>query len=210
MEPLTELLQRYGWAPDSEPVRQMSLYLKLLERWNRRVNLTASLEWPRLGPLVEEAAWAARRYPGTATSHLDIGSGAGFPALPLRILVPRIRLDMVESRTKRASFLETVVGELGLACTRVFNQRLAECLDGIGETWDCVSWKGLRLRTAEIRALIPHAHQHTRFWMFHGVEAAAEDPAALEAELRLESRAACPARRGWWLSSYRKREACFT
>jgi 16S rRNA (guanine(527)-N(7))-methyltransferase RsmG len=205
MESLQELLFRAGVRPESKPAQQMSLFLALLEKWNAGINLTGSTEWKAVRPLFEEAIWAAGRYPEDAATHLDIGSGAGFPALPLRIFIPRMYLDMVESRTKRCLFLETVIQDLGLEHTRVINERLDALLEARKGTWDCVSWKAVKLGARSLSALAMRATERTRFWMFHGKNLAVEDVGALEQLLILERREACPARNGCWLSVYRKR-----
>ena len=196
-----------GIPAESRTAAQMRSFLALLQKWNARVNLTASAEWEDVGPLFEEAVWAASLYPGTAATHLDIGSGAGFPALLLHIMLPHLRLDLVESRGRRCLFLETAVRDLSLETTRVFHERLESFLTRGECCWDCISWKGIRLRTRELRMLACRASPQTRFWMFHGREAAAEDPRALGEVLVLVRREACPARKGWWLSELRKSEA---
>ena len=204
MDSLEELLLHAGLQLESEPARGLRAFLVLLEKWNARVNLTASTGWKSVGPLLEEAVWAARLYPHEAVTHLDIGSGAGFPAIPLRILIPRMQLDLVESRTKRCMFLETAIGELGLGRTRVVHGRLDAFLVAENHSWDCISWKGLKLRTQDLLRLTDRSGAHTSFWMFHGREPAVEDAEALKRMLSLERREACPARKGWWLSEYRK------
>jgi 16S rRNA (guanine(527)-N(7))-methyltransferase RsmG len=205
---LKELLLHAGIALESNAGRRLSSFLTLLKKWNARINLTASTEWEAIGPLFEEAVWAAQYYPQGAVNHLDIGSGAGFPALPLRILIPRIHLDMVESRSKRCVFLESAVHDLGLENVRIINSRLAAFLQATEGSWDCVSWKAVKLSSGDICVLAARATLGTRFWMFHGAAPAVGDPLILEKELQLEQREACPVKRGWWLSVYRKR--CFT
>lgn len=204
---LQRLLFHAGIPPESNAARQMSLFLALLEKWNARMNLTASTQWEALGPLFEEAVWAAGCYAQAAANHLDIGSGAGFPALPLRILVPRMRLDMVESRAKRCLFLEAVVHDLGLENVEINNDRLDAFLDAREGSWDCISWKAVKLRSRDIAALAARATERTRFWMFHGREPAAENPKILESMLQLERREHCPAKAGWYLSVYRKADS---
>jgi len=204
---LDNLLARYGVDPASNPARQMRAYSGLLEKWNARVNLTASTDWENVGPLFEEAIWAAQYYPGGRLRHLDIGSGAGFPALPLRVLRPEMRLEMVESRSRRCAFLETVIAELGLAGVRVLNARLEDhlaCRAG-QEGWDIVSWKAIRLGKRELRLLLRCCSEDTRYWLFHSQRSPSEDPELLESTMSLESRTSCPARGGWFLSVYARR-----
>ena len=204
MHSLEELLRRAGIPHESKPAQQLGLFVTLLIKWNARINLTGSTEWKGIGPLFEEAIWAARLYPEDAVTHLDIGSGAGFPALPLRMLLPQMHLDMVESRTKRSLFLESAVHELGLENTHVINDRLDTFLAAREGSWDCVSWKAIKLGARDVCALAIRATERTRFWMFHGKEPAVEDVGALEEILTLERWEACPAKKGWWFSVYRK------
>jgi 16S rRNA (guanine(527)-N(7))-methyltransferase RsmG len=184
-------------------------YLALLQKWSRRVNLTAGTDWQRIGPFFLEGIWASRFYSREAESLLDIGSGAGFPAIPIRILVPDIRLDMVESRTRKAAFLETVVSELRLKGASVHHKRLDEHLRESHCTWDCVAWKGLKLGSRDLACLRAHAHQGTQFWMFHGKELAVENPEEMVRDFALLRTEKCVGRKEWWLSIYTPRQ-CFT
>ena len=84
-EVLKSLLLNFQHDSEGERVRLLSEYLRLLRKWNSKINLTASSEWDALSPLFSEALWAAGLYPESERSHLDIGSGAGFPAIPMRV-----------------------------------------------------------------------------------------------------------------------------
>ncbi len=57
---------------------------------------------------------------------IDVGSGAGFPGIPLKILYPEVEMHLVEPRTKRYAFLQLVCRELGLSKIRVHNQRIEQ------------------------------------------------------------------------------------
>src|SRR5262249_2319729 len=115
MEPsLAELLGRYELPRQDELLVKFSRYLALLQKWNRRMNLTASTDWGQLRPFFEEAIWSSGFYPDGLVRHLDLGSGAGFPAVLIRVIKERMVLDLVERRTKRAVFLQTVVQQLAL------------------------------------------------------------------------------------------------
>jgi 16S rRNA (guanine(527)-N(7))-methyltransferase RsmG len=191
-----------GW--ESECARRFMSYLALLEKWNRSVNLTASTEWSALKPLFLEGIWASKFYPSEAVSHLDIGSGQGFPAIVLRILIPRMQLEMIESRAKRSVFLDSVIHALEMNGTRVHFERLEVFLGHIGpnKVWDCITWKGVRLNSNELLKLRLHAHAGTQFWMFHGKEPAVKDPDPLENDFQLIQNKKCPFRREWRLSIY--------
>lgn len=204
-EALPRLLDRYGIAPGSQAWNRFHVYLELLRKWQERVNLVGSAEWRIVGRLIEEGLWAAGFYPEEPVHHLDIGSGAGFPALVLRIVRPRMRLDMVESRERRALFLEAAVQELALEGCRVFHARLDELLRGgqVG-VWDCVSWKGLKIAARDMRSLVQACRNGALFYMFHGDRLPLEDPSHTE---DLKPRRTClefPGKQGWRLSIYSK------
>jgi 16S rRNA G527 N7-methylase RsmG len=199
---LEQIFGQMGIVVNRETCLKLQSYLILLEKWNSRINLTASRNWRGIGPFLLEGVWASRFYPGEATAHLDIGSGGGFPALPIRILVPRIQLDMVESRAKRAFFLETAANMLGLVGTCVYHARLDELLSASDKVWDCCSWKGLKLTSGDLRELCKRSHAQTQFWMFHGRELAVEEPEIMERSFSLLRSERFPLRKDWTLSIY--------
>jgi 16S rRNA (guanine527-N7)-methyltransferase len=216
-EELADLACRFQLSP--ETAQRLDAYRKLLEKWNPRINLTASTEWRALSPLFEEAVWAAGLCPVRPTCHLDIGSGAGFPALPIALLHPESRFDLLEPRERRAAFLETVALELGLRNVVVFPQRLNGYLarreDRVSGR---VSWKAIRLAAKDANLLLRRAAPGTEFWLFHGRELPVEDTGLWDRSARLECSRVFPRRPGWFLSIYVSRETegtptpspCFT
>jgi 16S rRNA (guanine(527)-N(7))-methyltransferase RsmG len=204
---LKQLMKRCGFLLNSEITDQMLTYLKLLEKWNARINLTSSTEWAEVRHLFQEGIWASRRYPDGPTAHLDIGSGAGFPGILLRILRPDMQLDMVESRGKRCVFLETVIDSLKMGGAKVNCMRLKEYLESSDKVWDCVTWKALKLSSQDTRELILHSHQLTQFWMFHGKQLAVEEPKLMERDFKLIQSEELESRRSWLLSIYLPRKA---
>jgi 16S rRNA (guanine(527)-N(7))-methyltransferase RsmG len=197
MEPsLEELLTRYHLFPQEKLVGRFYKYLSLLQKWNRRMNLTASTDWTKLRPFFEEAIWASSFYPDRPVRHLDVGSGAGFPAIIIRIVRDRMLLDLLERRSKRAVFLQTAVQELELTGSTVHNQDLAVFLRlcAEGEMWDIVSSKGVRWRETELVLLGGMTRQ---LWLFHGREF--PEVSRLDG-FSLYERRECPGRPSWYLS----------
>jgi 16S rRNA (guanine(527)-N(7))-methyltransferase RsmG len=198
---LEELMTGCGVSPGSREGERLQAYLKLLEKWNPRINLTAATEWRAVRDFFAEALWAAGRYPRGRVEHLDIGSGGGFPAIPMQIVLPGMRLHLVEPRAKRAAFLETAVAELGLNGTEVFCGRVEEWLGREREAGPgIVSWKGLKLGTDALERLRQAGGEQTRLWLFHGEEMPLEDPEAAGRMLRTVCREEFPGRAGWRLS----------
>jgi 16S rRNA (guanine527-N7)-methyltransferase len=200
---INNLLKKNRLHVGEEAARQLFDYHGLLAKWNARINLTASTRWSSLEPLFGEAFWAAGFNPSPGR-RLDIGSGAGFPAIPLQILRPSLSLDLVESRAKRAVFLETVVEKLGLPGVVVHTMRLQALLDQLRDEphWDWVSWKGIRLSELDLNLLLRRLATRGQLWMFHGSELAVTDPAKTAEVLQLVRRERCPFRSNWQLSIY--------
>jgi len=204
---LKQLLREFGIEPDSDNCLKLQTYLSLLEKWNPRVNLTANIAWNALEPLFREGIWAAMQYPAECRTHLDIGSGAGFPAIILRVFHSEMELELVESRGKKGAFLETVAWELGLSGTSVHVKRLEDLLATVepGKIWDCISWKAIRLASRDLLCLREHASENTRFWMFHGKEAAVEDTGMFESNFILTEKQPVPGQKESFLSIYQPR-----
>jgi 16S rRNA G527 N7-methylase RsmG len=189
---------------ESEIAHQLAVFLALLNKWNSRINLTSSTEWHLIGPMFREAIWASRLYPAGAISHMDIGSGAGFPALLLKAMIPRIDLELVENRGKKSQFLETAAHAMGLGAVRVHHLSLSDYLQKCGpeKKWDCISWKALKLKTEDLFRLHAHTHRDTQLWMFHGREAALEDSQSIENRFCMVRNEKTPGMRKWELSIY--------
>ena len=201
---LKRLLREFAIEATSAYGLQLQTYLSLLEKWNSRINLTASVTWEALEPMFREGIWAATKYPGDSRSHLDIGSGAGFPAVILRIFNPKIRLELVESRTKKGAFLETVAWELDLTGTKVHSRRLEDFLASCAEEkiWNCISWKAIKLAGRDLLDLRRHMNENSRFWMFHGSEFATEEAQTLNSEFICGEQWLVPKQKESFLSEY--------
>jgi len=93
-----------------------SLYrhFELLERWNKRMNLTAIQSGP--GMVIRhycESLFFTAQLPGEPASIADIGSGAGFPGIPMAVLRPNWSVTLVESNQRKAVFLKEATRTLG-------------------------------------------------------------------------------------------------
>jgi 16S rRNA (guanine527-N7)-methyltransferase len=100
-------------------------YLEILTEWNRIHRLVGSddRQW-LVDNVVLDSLLFLKVIPPTALRVLDVGSGAGIPGVPLKIVRPEIDLVMVEARRKRASFLSAVIRTLGLVRATVVNARI--------------------------------------------------------------------------------------
>jgi 16S rRNA G527 N7-methylase RsmG len=121
-----------------------------------------------------------------------------------------MKLEMVESREKRAIFLECAARELGLLETNIHQARLDKFLATNEKSWDGFSWKAVKLSNNDMNCLFRHAHPETLFWLFHGKNLPVEDDNIINEKLEIATKQSCPGRNEWELSIYRlKRVAGF-
>jgi 16S rRNA (guanine(527)-N(7))-methyltransferase GidB len=112
---IAALLEPY-LVPPAAILPQLSAYLDLLLKWNARTNLTAIREPEEIVRRhFGESLFAARHLGAEVETLLDLGSGAGFPGLPIALLRPGIRVTLAESQHKKASFLREAVRTLGIS-----------------------------------------------------------------------------------------------
>ena len=99
-------------------------YLTLLQKWQKSQRLVGSSDarWI-VDNLFLDSLLFLRVLPPTIASLADVGSGAGLPGIPIKIVRPQLRVALIESRAKRASFLSAAVRELGLRDTAVVTAR---------------------------------------------------------------------------------------
>ncbi|HVN21059.1 MAG TPA: 16S rRNA (guanine(527)-N(7))-methyltransferase RsmG [Dongiaceae bacterium] len=133
---IAELLQPFLGDETVPPALfdQLHAYLDLLLRWNARMNLTAVRSPEQIVTRhFGESLFASRVLQragllAITPSLSDIGSGAGFPGVPIKLLTPAIPLTLIESQNKKATFLREVLRTLKLTAAEVF------C--GRAEAWD--------------------------------------------------------------------------
>ena len=132
---------------------QLASYYELLDRWNRKINLTA-LDNPdeAIDRLLLEPIVAARQLPSTVGSLMDVGSGGGSPAIPIKLSLPGTALTMVEAKARKSAFLREAVRTLRLERTTVETARYEELLarPELHEAFDVLSLRAVRV---EVRTL---------------------------------------------------------
>lgn len=108
-------------------------YISLLLRWNERISLTAVTSPTEILRFhFGESIFAASVAPIVRGRLADVGSGAGFPGLPLRLARPELEVVLIESNSRKGAFLSEVMRELHLDRIRVFRGRMNELPLGSG------------------------------------------------------------------------------
>ncbi len=137
---IAELIHPFYPAPSDLLVEQLSIYLELLLKWNKRMNLTAIRDPEQIvSRHFGESLFTAAHLPKGETL-LDLGSGAGFPGLPIQLALPNWRVTLAESQRKKSLFLSEVVRSLG-TYTEVWHGRVEDLPEL--RRFDVVTWRAV-------------------------------------------------------------------
>lgn len=151
-ETLQKLLDGSGIRWDRKNLQLCTRYYDLLVEENKKYNLTAIT-------LPEEAAekhfldsllLLPELDEDKACRVIDVGSGAGFPGLPIKIFRPGLQMDLMDSAGKKTAFMDHVIKKLGLESVRTIRARAEEHATGNRESYDAV----LSRAVAELRVLV--------------------------------------------------------
>ena len=140
-ETITALLQPFTTL-SPEQINKTSTYIDILLKWNARMNLTGVRRPEEIGTrhFGESFFVAAHLLPDASPLEaIDIGSGAGFPGLPLAIFAPDLRIILIEANARKATFLSEVISALDLKNARVFSGRA----ETYGEKADLVTMRAV-------------------------------------------------------------------
>lgn len=115
-EEFVQALHAKGIELSARQLEQFDLYFRLLVEWNEKMNLTGITEEGQVyNKHFYDSITPAFYFPfDTVESVVDIGGGAGFPSIPLKICFPHLKMTIIDSLNKRMSFLQHVANECGL------------------------------------------------------------------------------------------------
>src|SRR6266853_6982640 len=145
-------LTEFSLPAYDDQVLQIQQYVKILLTWNEKINLTAIRDpLEILHRHFCECMYAAEAIPLENGRLADVGSGGGFPGLPLKIMRPGLQVFLVESNIKKVTFLAEVIRELGLRDAQVLARRYEElgeemapldyvCARALGEFPSFLEW----------------------------------------------------------------------
>jgi 16S rRNA (guanine527-N7)-methyltransferase len=159
-ERLAKRARKANVSLEPRAVESLAAYYRLLEFWNEKVNLTAfslkdapdeAIDRLLIEPLVVarhlRGAHGHGPHLGPHPRLLDVGSGGGSPAIPLKIAIPSLSLLMVESKTRKSAFLREAVRQLELSDTSVETVRAEDLLtrSELHESQDLISVRAVRV-----------------------------------------------------------------
>jgi 16S rRNA (guanine527-N7)-methyltransferase len=162
-------------------------YFRLLAQWNAKINLTAlPLDAPTdetFDRLLVEPLAVARQIPSDAAGvWLDLGSGGGSPAIPLKIARPKLRLTMIESKERKSAFLREAIRTLGLSEASVATERFEDAAartEYVGRA-DIITVRAVKADAAFFETVGRLLAAKGRLLLFRPAHAATADPAGLK------------------------------
>ena len=124
---ICEALSTFGIYPTSDQIAQIREYVLLLLKWNRSVSLTSVMNPVEIvGRHFGESMYASKLLPVENCRLADVGTGAGFPGLALKIACPSVQLTLIESNKKKCAFLAEVVRTLKFTDVEIRPERFEQ------------------------------------------------------------------------------------
>ncbi|HWQ79116.1 MAG TPA: 16S rRNA (guanine(527)-N(7))-methyltransferase RsmG, partial [Anaerovoracaceae bacterium] len=116
MKRLMDALEDMGMAPDEETMSKFQRYMELILEWNEKVNLTSITEKDEfiIKHYMDSVSVCGSSQMKAAQRIIDVGTGAGFPGIPLAILFPEKRFLLMDSLNKRIRIIAELAREIGL------------------------------------------------------------------------------------------------
>jgi 16S rRNA (guanine527-N7)-methyltransferase len=157
-EKLARRAKKAGLTLSEDVISGLEAYFELLRKWNLKVSLTSlpvqELADEALDRMLIEPLLAVKYLPHPAIV-MDVGSGGGSPAIPMKIVSPEISMRMVESKTRKAAFLREVVRQLDLKETFVESARFEELLarPELHDAADVVTMRAVRTERKTLMGL---------------------------------------------------------
>lgn len=162
-------------------IEQYELYAKTLKQWNEKMNLTAITEFEE----VLDKHFYDSLLPSFSVSLkgtlCDVGSGAGFPSIPLKIAYPDLRIIIIEPLGKRVTFLNEVVRILGLTDVECINARAEDYAKMQRECFDVVTARAVANLKMLSELCIPLVKKDGLFLAMKGSNGLEEDKEAAHA-----------------------------
>jgi 16S rRNA (guanine527-N7)-methyltransferase len=191
MKLLSEGARRLGLTLLPRCLKAFQTYYEELIAWNERFNLTAITDYEQvqvrhfldsLSCLLSDESLPTS-LSRQSTRVIDVGAGAGFPGLPLKIIYPQFRLTLLEATGKKTTFLDHVVGKLGLKDVTVIQTRAEELGHDVRhrERYDVALARAVAELPILAEYTLPFCHRNGILVAQKGAEAQAEVTAAQQA-----------------------------
>ncbi len=181
---LSEISKDAGFNLSKEQLNQFDLYRHLLVEWNKKMNLTAITEKCEVATKHFIDSLYGLKFLSNAKTLIDVGTGAGFPGLPLKIAKPELSLTLLDSLNKRLNFLTEVKNKLSLSDVTCIHSRAedgAAPKSSLRESFDAVTSRAVANMSVLAEYCLPYVKCGGVFLAYKGSE--------IEEELSISSNA---------------------
>ena len=167
LQQFQEALSQYNITLSEQQLNQLETYFHMLVEWNEKMNLTSITD--------EEGIYMKHFYDSLVPSFdieikgslCDVGSGAGFPSIPLKIMYPDLKVTIIETLGKRVTFLNELAKTLGIEINAI-HARAEECSD-LRETFDFVTARAVANMPLLCELCIPLVRVGGKFIVMKGL-----------------------------------------
>lgn len=164
MNYIKQFLNAHGYEWTSEIEKAFSIYISELKRWTKKINLTSIKDDREIEIKHIVDSLHATKYVPRGTFLMDIGAGAGFPSLPIKIVESSLRVVMLEASEKKVAFINHVIRLLSLKNTMAIQQRAEDknFADIMRETVDVVIGRAVTSPEAFLKMGYPYVKRKGR------------------------------------------------
>lgn len=153
-------IESFNIIPTDEMVERFKVYSEMLVEWNKKMNLTNITEENEIitKHFLDSVSCVQSGIEFSGKKTIDVGTGAGFPGVPLKIAIPEIKLTLLDSLNKRVMFLNELMNKLGLEC-EIIHGRAEDYgkKHGYRESYDIVLSRAVANLSVLVEYTIPFA-----------------------------------------------------
>ena len=142
-----------------EQIEKFYKYMNLLIEWNQKINLTAIVEPKEIIQKHFIDSMSVLDYIQDKKNIIDVGTGAGFPGIPIKIANPNINVTLLDSLQKRVNFLEEVVSQLELDKIKAVHSRAEDYAKENRESYDVAISRAVANMSTLVEYLLPYVKQ---------------------------------------------------
>ena len=142
-----------------EQIEKFYKYMNLLIEWNQKINLTAIVEPKEIIQKHFIDSMSVLDYIQDKKNIIDVGTGAGFPGIPIKIANPNINVTLLDSLQKRVNFLAEVVSQLELDKIKAVHSRAEDYAKENRESYDVAISRAVANMSTLVEYLLPYVKQ---------------------------------------------------
>lgn len=165
---IKEKFKKYGFDLNEKQIDAFSVYYDFLVQENEKYNLTAITEQEDVVIKHFIDSVLPEKYIPKNASVIDVGTGAGFPGVPLKIVRPDIKLTLVDSLQKRINFLNELILKLGLQKVETFHSRSEDFAQSHREKYDVALSRAVASLPTLCEYLLPFVKVGGKVLMYKG------------------------------------------